>query len=310
MRNRSLILPVLGFLLVILSLSPAKAVESFIIVDNQTGYIFSSKNPNSRMQVASLTKIATAVVVLDAQDLKMVSLNDRVTIPPQALSAGGVNPVSLQAGDQVSLRDLVYAALMASDNVAATAIAAHVGQRLPNPTRLDPVGNFVAHMNALARNLNMRRTLFLNPSGIDNIDGTLPFSTAADMARLTRYAYTEGDFHFFVQQKGRDISIHRGGETLRVRLTNTNQLLGQDGIDGVKTGRTNRAGDCLILSSWRKPEVIRHATGSIQNPRRIIVVLLKSRNRFGDGAALIRQGWSLYDAWAAGGRVSERSKML
>ena len=290
--------------------SPAQAVESYIIADHQTGHIFASKNADQRRQVASLTKIAAGVVVFDAAELKILSLGENVVVPPQAMSAGGANPAGLQPGDVLALRDLLYCALMSSDNIAAAAMAAHVGRKLANPTRLDPSGNFVAHMNALARNLQMRRTLFLNPHGIDSIEKTLPFSSAADMARLTRYAYSDGDFRFFVSQKTRDIDVQRAGETISISLQNTNQLLGQDGIDGVKTCTTSKAGFCLVLSSCRNPEVVRHADNVIQTPRRLIVVVLGASGneaRFAEGLRLIRQGWSLYDRWATEGRkVTER----
>lgn len=293
--------------------SSAHAVESYIVVDNQTGHIFASRNPDQRRQVASITKIAAGVVVFDAAELGIVSLGERVRVPRAAMGAGGVNPAGLQEGDVLALRDLMYCALISSDNIAAAAMAHHVGSKLPNPTRLDPIGNFVAHMNALARNLRMRRTRFLNPHGIDAIDGALPVSTAADIARLTRYAYADGDFRFFVSQKTRDIDIFRHGQTIQVTLKNTNILLGRDGIDGVKTGMTSRAGFSVVLSSWRNPEVVRHADNVIQTPRRLIVVVLGASSndaRFSQGLRFIQQGWSMYDRWSAQGRpVNERETL-
>ncbi len=77
----------------------------------------------------------------------------------------------------------------------------------------------------------------------------VPYSTAADMARLTRYAMYKAGFRFYVSQKERQISLNRGGKTQSYMLRNTNELLGTNGVDGVKTGRTARAGDCLILSA-------------------------------------------------------------
>jgi D-alanyl-D-alanine carboxypeptidase len=301
-------------LVLLLSLSNGSAQgTSYVIIDNQTGHIFSSKDMNVRRQIGSLTKIATAVVVLDAVQLKKLRLSDRVTVPPQALSAGGVNPAGLEAGDVLSLRDLLYCALMASDNVAATAIAYHVGRILPNPTGLPPVENFVAHMNALARNLRMRRTLFLNPSGIDNTQGTLPYSTAADVARLVRYAYTDPDFYFYVSQKSRVVDIERAGQMISVTLNNTNRLLGQRGIDGVKTGMTSKSGYCIVLSSWRPPEVVKMGDSVVQTPRRIIAVLLganSSEERFSQGSMLIQTGWRMYDEWALSGRSVKEKNTL
>ena len=189
--------------LAIASAALAPAAQSYIVVDNQTGMILASKKPNDKLQVASLTKIATAMVALDWAQLSKADLSQMAVISPRAVRAGGINPVGLQEGDSLSLRDLLYTALMASDNVAATALAEFVGARLPNAEGLAPASNFVSHMNALAHTLGMKRTLFLNPSGSDNVEGTLPYSTASDMARLTRYAYSEADFPFFVSQKSR-----------------------------------------------------------------------------------------------------------
>jgi D-alanyl-D-alanine carboxypeptidase len=156
----------------------------------------------------------------------------------------------------------------------------------------------------------MKRTLFLNPSGMDAGEETPPHSTAADMARLTRYAYNDGDVPFYVSQKSREVHVFRAGQELTVTINNTNELLGEDGIDGVKTGRTSKAGDCLILSADRKPEVRQDGSTTYVTPRRIHVVLLGSRDRFTDGRELTQRGWSLYDAWAKGGRKTDRSKSL
>jgi D-alanyl-D-alanine carboxypeptidase (penicillin-binding protein 5/6) len=296
--------------LLVASAACASAAQSYIIVDNQTGLILGSKNPNEKLQVASLTKIATAMVVFDWAQLSKADLSQMATVSPRAMRSGGLNPLGLQEGDSLSLRDLLYTALMASDNVAATSLAEHVGARLPNAESLEPVGNFVSHMNALAHTLGMKRTLFLNPSGADNLEGALPYSTASDMARLTRYAYTEADFPFFVSQKTRIIHVFRGGIDMPIELRNTNELLDQEGIDGVKTGRTRRAGDCLILSTERRPEVQRQGETVQVTPRRIVIVLLGSRERFGEGMALVRQGWGLYDQWASEGRKIKKNQAL
>ncbi len=289
----------------------AIAAESYIIVDAQTGFILGSKSGDEKLPVASLTKIATVSVVLDWAGLKHADLSTPVQISQAALGAGGANPVGLQAGDSLSLRDLIYCALLASDNVAATSLAEFVGSRLPNASGLDAVGNFVSHMNALARSLGMRKTLFLNPSGFDGTEQkTYPFSTAADMARLTRYAYNVQGFPFYVAQASRQIHVTRNGADLPFEIQNTNEVLGRAGIDGVKTGRTGRAGDCLILSSHRAPESRREGETVFITPRRIIVVILRSPDRFGEGLSLIQQGWGLYDAWASKGRKTPKSQSL
>jgi serine-type D-Ala-D-Ala carboxypeptidase (penicillin-binding protein 5/6) len=288
----------------------AFAAESYLIVDNQTGRILASNDADEKRQVASLTKVATAAVVLDWARLANADLGELVAVPPEAGAVGGVNPSGLQPGDLISLRDMLYCALMSSDNVAAHTLAYHIGRRLPNAEGLDPVGNFVAHMNALARNLRMKHTRFLNPSGLDNKEGALPFSTASDMGRLVIYAYSKSGFPFYVAQKTREVHIFRAGQPVDVWLKNTNPLLDQDGIDGVKTGRTSKSGDCIILSSDRMPESRREGEQVFITPRRIIVVLLGSQDRAGEGLAMIRKGWQLYDEWAATGRSVKKGNSL
>jgi D-alanyl-D-alanine carboxypeptidase (penicillin-binding protein 5/6) len=304
------LLPV--FLLLLLPGAPAvQAAASYVIVDSDTGHILAESKRNDKRQVASLTKVATAMVVLDWADATGTSMAALVEVPPGVTSVGGVNPCGLQPGDRASLRDLVAAAMMQSDNHAAYTLAWNVGGRLPNPQGLSPVDNFTAQMNALARKLGMKRTLFLNPHGLDN-SSPPPHSTAADMARLTRYAYSNGGFNFYASQPTREISI-QGADGLprSFLLRNTNELLGQDGIEGVKTGRTSRAGDCLILAADRDAVPVTNAQGQkVAIPRRLIVVLLASPDRFGEGLAMVRRGWDLHERWMSQGRpVSKRTSL-
>lgn len=299
-------------LLVSVLMAGALHATSSIIVDNQTGRILEGAGANQKLPIASLTKLALAMVALDWSQLKGGNLEQTAVVPEVAITTtGGINPLGLQAGDELTLRDLIFACLLASDNVAAVTLADHLGRALPNATGLDPVGNTVAHMNALSRQLGMRGTLFLNPHGLDTPDGQArPHSTAADLARLTRYAYSKSGLSFYVSQSTREIHVRRGGASLGLHLNNTNKLLGTDGIDGVKTGRTSRAGDCIILTSERTPEVTRQGDTVFTTPRRIIVVLLGGTNREQEGLALVQRGWALYGAWAAKGREAKPSNSL
>jgi len=303
---------VIHVLLAVASTFACVRAESFIIADNQTGRILEDSGKDRKVPVASLTKLALALVVLDWAHLRSGNLDATATVPAEALSTtGGINPLGLQAGDELSLRDLLYAALLASDNVSAVTLADHVGRALPNPTGLDPVGNTVANMNALARQLGMRHTLYLNPHGLDTPDGQArPHSSAADLARLTRYAYSKPGIAFYVSQPAREIHIRRAGTVLAQQLANTNHLLGTEGIDGVKTGRTSLAGECIILTSERSPEVRREGDTVFTTPRRIIVVLLGSEDREGKGLSLVRRGWELYQDWAGKGRPAKASNCL
>ena len=294
----------------------AAAAQAFIVIDSQTGYVLQEQDARQKRQVGSLTKIATAVVVLDWAEHKSGNLNQVVTIPPEAFAGTGENNIGFQPGDAIALRDLLYAALVQSDNIAAYTLAYHVGSTLESlvpataASKVTPVIAFVSQMNALAKQLKMERTRFVNPHGIDENVKPRPFSTAEDMARLARYAMNKAGFRFYVSQKERQISFQRGKRTLSYLLRNTNELLGTHGIDGVKTGRTARAGECLILSANRESEVVKQGQYTSVFPRHIIAVLLGSANRFGEGAGLVEHGWQLYDQWAAAGRLVDPNKQL
>ena len=314
--SRRVLIVFLTFLASASVLRSAFAARAYLIADAQTGYILEEQDARKKLQVGSLTKIATASVVLDWAERKSGDLNQVVTIPQEAFVGISENSIGFQPGDSITLRDLLYAALVQSDNIAAYTLAYHVGSQveslLPGETgsKLTPVDAFVAQMNALAKQLRMERTRFVNPHGIDWKVKPVPYSTAEDMARLTRYAMNKPSLRFYVSQKERQISFDRAGHKLNYVLRNTNELLGKMGIDGVKTGRSSRSGDCLILYANREAEVVRQGQMETVYPRHLMVVLLGSTDRFGEGAALLQRGWQLYDQWAAGGRVADSKKML
>jgi len=286
---------------------------AFVLVDAKSGHILQERDSRKKRQVASLTKVATAMVVLDWAEKGGGDLGQLATIPPEAFTGGGPNHVGFQPGDRAALRDLLYAALVQSDNIAAYALAHHVGQALQGvvPSGGAPVATFVGQMNALARNLKMERTRFSNPTGQDGNVKPMPYSTAADMARLTRYAMNKAGFRFYVSQKERQISFTSGDASRNYLLKNTNELLGTQGVEGVKTGSTTRAGDCLILSAQRQAQVVKEGeTNATVLPRHILIVLLGSSNRFAEGTQLLNVGWQLHDQWSATGRMVDPKKAL
>ena len=175
--SSSLKLPCLALALAFIAAIPARAVDAtaYMVIDSTTGHVLDTKSPNKKVQIGSLTKIATAMVVLDWAGLNKIDLNEMATIPTTASAIAGMNPTGLTPGDQVSLRDLLYAALLQSDNVAAYTLAYHVGEHLQtNPPIPNPADRFVANMNALARKLDMKNTLFLNPHGLEHLEIKLP----------------------------------------------------------------------------------------------------------------------------------------
>ncbi len=286
----------------------AQMAAAYVVADQTTGYVLEAYKGEERRQVASLTKIATGKVVLDWASKTGTDLAAQVVVPPQAIEeSGGVNPMGLQPNDLINYRDLIYAALMQSDNTAATTLGYYVGAALrpaggDRMRELGAVEVFVSQMNALARQLGMERTLFVNPHGLEPRKGLQPYSTALDMAKLTAYAMKDAAFRFYVSQKERKVSFNRGGQAFQYLLRNTNELVGIDGIDGVKTGRTAKAGECIIISSQHEPEVTQQGGTTLVTPRRINVVILAAADRFAAANQLLSRGWTLYDQWAAAGR--------
>jgi len=291
---------------------PGTRVDSYIVVDFYSKKILSSHQPETRHQVASLTKIATSMVTLDWAERTGSSLSQLATVPPSAALIGGANPMGMQPGDQISLREALYASVIGSDNVAAQTLAAHVGHDLVTRSGRvsDPVTAFVSQMNSLINNQGATGTKFTNPHGMDQ-QADAPYSTAADMARLAIYAMGKSSFRFYASQKQRKVSYSRGGQPRTFLMKNTNQLLGVDSIDGVKTGMTNKAGPCLITSSARPNSVINEADGRTRVvPHRLVVVVLGAADRFKASRALMERGWQKYDAWSAAGRIIQSREEL
>ncbi len=304
-----LILSALKFCLCLSLLTSSAVAESaYVISDNTTGHILEGAAATKKLQIGSLTKIASAMVVLDWSEAKGADLGQMATVPNSAANLATPAGIGFQPGDRCSLRELLYAAMMQSDNQAAETLADHVGRALGNG-ELSPADEFVKQMNALARKLGMTRTRFLNAHGLDTLERSLPYSTAEDLAKLTSYAMTNSAFRFYVSQKERKISyVNAVGEASSYLLRNTNTLVGVNDIDGVKTGTTRRAGQCLIISAAKPPESRQEGERHIITPRRLNIVILGSEDRFNEASDLLRRGWQLYDAWAAAGRPSKGGK--
>ena len=277
--------------------------KAWVVTDATSGFVLESSNPAKKLPVGSLTKIATAMVVLDWADAQRRDLNEMAVVPNSAAALNTAQGVGFTPGDQVTLRDLLYAAMMQSDNQAAETVAIHVGTALGGG---NPGEKFVAQMNALARRLGMMNTRFLNPHGLDGLERSDPYSTVEDLAKLTAYAMDSSAFRFYVSQKERKIAIQTAlGEQNQYLLRNTNEVLGVNAIDGVKTGTTRKAGQCVIISAARPPESRQEGEQHIITPRRLNVVVLGASDRFGLAVSLLQRGWQRYDQWAAAGRPAK-----
>jgi len=301
-----------AFTLWAFSCGSISAQSSIVVVDVYNKKIHVEYGGNVKRPVGGLAKIASTLVVLDWADVTKVPINTLATISPAALQIAGSNSLGLQPGDQVTLRDLLYASMMSSDNVAATALAAFVGQDIlaRRGKSGDPITAFVVEMNKLAAREGMKTTKFTNPHGLEN-SRTMPYSSAADMARLSMYAISRAPFRFYTNQKSRSIGVIRGGQRQAVPLQNTNSLLGVGTIDGIKTGNTPRSGGCVVITEERPGTPMQQADGkSVVFRHRMVTVLLGSADPFTEARSLLQQGWNVYDQWLKAGRPVTDAKQL
>jgi D-alanyl-D-alanine carboxypeptidase len=199
-----------------------------IVFDVSTGQVLWRRNPLKRTPIASLTKIMTALLVVE-----QTRPSDEIRIPKDALNYVGSGVGLLPKGRHVTVEALLHGLLLPSGNDAAIALADGVaGSR----------GQFVAQMNEKAQMLGLRCTHFASPSGIDDRD----HSCAADLAALTRIVMSKPRITRIVRKAHAAVRFPiKGG---KLYLNSTNPLLRMDypGTIGLKTGDTEKAGHCLI----------------------------------------------------------------
>jgi serine-type D-Ala-D-Ala carboxypeptidase (penicillin-binding protein 5/6) len=291
----------------------ASAQSSVMVVDAYNKKIHVASNANTKRSVGGMAKMVTGMVALDWAAASGVGVNVLATVPSYAPQIAGAQVLDLQPGDKVTLRDLIYAAMMSSDNVAAITLGDFVGR--DHLSRLgrggDPLGEFVRQMNQLAVRQGCKGSRFTNPHGVENTR-VKPYSTAADMARIALYAAARPSMRFYTNQASRDIAVYRGGQKMMVTVTNNNTLLGASRIDGIKASSTPSSGGCVVLSAEKDASVFQQADGaSVIYRHRLVVVVLGSSNPFGEGQMLLRQGWSVYDQWLQSGRpITDQRQLL
>lgn len=245
---------------------PEISAPSAVLADLDSGQVLFQKDARQRRPIASITKIATALVVLERSDPQ-----ELVTVSATAAGDGitpGVSELGLQAGEQIRVDDLVYALMLQSANDAAVALAEHVS---------GSVDAFVRAMNAEARRLGMRHTRFYSPNGLDDRG----YSTALDLARLTRAAYAEPLFERIDTTRFHEIASPSGPPR---EIQNRNVLLWlYKGAIGGKTGFTTAAGFCVVAVAQR--EGIRLAA----------VILDAPGEPFSAAAELLSFGFAAFD---------------
>ena len=227
---------------------PPISADAVFVTDISTGTELFAQNADEPLPPASLTKIVSALVVLER-----ASLEDTVEILEDDLVSPEESQVGLKAGDRLSVRDLLHGMLIPSGNDATLALARHVGATaLGEGASADQaVAEFVSMMNAKAAELGATTSHFSNPTGIDAVGHVM---SARDIAILTKAALQNSLFSEIVAKTEAVLTSEVVPDGYRV--TTTNQLLAEGIVTGVKTGTTAEAGGCLVTSFMVGPNEI------------------------------------------------------
>ena len=285
-----------------------RGAQSYLAVDSFSGKILLELDSGRRSAAGGLTKVATAMVVLDWARLSKTSMAEVAVVPVGASGRGGANPMGLLPGDRISLREAMYSMLLGADDVAAYTLADHAGRSIQTRSGgRSPIAAFVSEMNNLARVLGMTGTRFATPEGTVS-GGRGDHSTARDLAALTIYAMRNAGFRFYVKQRERTIGSFRGNAKRSFKVSNTHTLVGTGNVNGVINGGVVGTGYAVATSSERKAEVTKlPGGGSSVLPRRLIIIALGNPDPWSVTRALIEQGWPTYNAWRQQGSPVNRA---
>jgi D-alanyl-D-alanine carboxypeptidase len=253
-----------GGSLVTHTFTPALLGAASILVDAKTGRVLWAKHAHERRQVASTTKIMTALLALRKLRPHDIVQVDK-SVPRVPLVREG-----LRTGEQVETWKLMYALLLYSGNDDALALAIAAG---------GSKWQFVREMNAEAKRLGLTDTHFISPSGVVDVDN---YSSAWDLAALTRVAMRNPRFRTVVRTRVKQVTWE--APTFSKIYENNNRLLATyPGATGVKTGYTHKAGPCLVASATR---------GGVS----LIAVVLDSNDMYGDAKRLLDLGFKTLSA--------------
>ncbi|MCR8843009.1 D-alanyl-D-alanine carboxypeptidase [Paenibacillus sp. SC116] len=242
--------------------APRTGAKAFALIDVTTGRILHSDNGETRLPMASTTKIMTAIVALESG-----KLNDKVKTSKRAVGKEG-SSIYLRLGEEMTLQHLIYGLMLRSGNDAAVAIAEHVG---------GSEDGFVYMMNQKSEELGLENTSFRNPHGLDQKEH---YTSAHDLAQLSAYALHNKHFQTIVQTKVK--VVPNPIEKWDYKWTNKNKMLRfYAGADGVKTGYTSNALRCLVSSATR-------------NGQQLAVVTLNDGDDWNDHQALLDYGFAHY----------------
>ncbi len=211
---------------------PATQALSAAVLDGETGELYAVKDGERRIYPASTTKILTCIIALEEGK---ALLDADAVVTPLAVSQDGTN-LGLRPDLPISLREVLYGMMLVSGNDAAVAVAETVG---------GSYGRFIEMMNEKCASIGVSHSHFANPNGLTDPNH---YTTAPDMVKIARYAMRNPEFRAIVASKSHDM-VYRDG-MYRV-VENRNEFLssGYPGANGIKTGTTEAAGDCLVASA-------------------------------------------------------------
>lgn len=267
---KKILLFILCFFLFILSTkadSLSLHAKSAILVEESTGKVIYESNADEQLRPASMTKIMSLILIMEALENNKISLTDEVVISKDASDMGG-SQVYVNEGEIYKVEELLKGVTIASANDAVVALAEKVAGSKER---------FVELMNQKARELNLNNTNFMNPHGLDDKNH---YSSARDMSIMAKELLKHNEILKY-SSKYEDYFKKKDGSS--IWLVNTNKLVKfYDGMDGLKTGYTSSAGYCLT------------ATASRNNLRFISVVMGEEsiENRTEDTLKLLNYGFN------------------
>lgn len=275
--------------------SMAGAVEGYLVVERHSKRILLSANAQLPVAAQDLGMITTAKVVIDWSKYSGTPMTELILIPNfRAMN----NPLGLQPGDRLSLRDAVYSVLMRQDMTSAAALVEHVGVRLAQRGVWagSPSATFVREMNYLAQNLKMKKTKFELRAGGGK-------TTVSDIARMSCHIAADPAAIFYTKQKKRKVQIHRlSGNVQNLVIQNSNTFAGKNSTTGLFV-----TADSGILSLERSPYVVKRGDGNTSvTPVQMVVVSVGTQPQSRDTvlAKLREASWPRYEQWRAMGYPS------
>lgn len=283
---------------------PQTRQPSYLAMETYSGRILYTGNPNERRPIGMLANIATALVVIDWMNMKNISMDQVLTVPAAACQWAKTNLMSLAPGDRITLRDALHSAIMWDDSACAITLAHACGMTI-DPSR--PEASFVNQMNQMGRTIGMKSTHFKGPSG-----AVVTYSDTYDMAKLGIYAMLKPIFRNICNKRSYVATVN-GSRS--VTITNSNSLLGNASVDGVRAARSATAGACLVASAQRASvKLLNPRSGNEDTyPQRLLIVILgahSSESRYKVASLLLRDSWKAWEDWQKTGDFSDLSKFI